>query len=106
MDGVILTPLKKIHNLRGYVFHAMKKSDIGFDGFGEAYFSTVNKKRGDETRLQVCYLQAIINSLSESYAPAWNSKHFAVLEADTRWFRHDSTKEHADRGVCDVCSKN
>mgnify|MGYP000073548186 FL=1 len=43
MDGVILTPLKKIHNLRGYVFHAMKKSDIGFDGFGEAYFSTVNK---------------------------------------------------------------
>ena len=39
-------------------------------------FSTVNKKRGDETRLQVCYLQAIINSLSESYAPAWNSKHF------------------------------
>ena len=43
MDGVILTPLKKIHNLRGYVFHAMKKSDVGFDGFGEAYFSTVNK---------------------------------------------------------------
>ena len=43
MDGVILTSLKKIHNLRGYVFHAMKKSDIGFDGFGEAYFSTVNK---------------------------------------------------------------
>ncbi len=43
MDGVILTPLKKIHNIKGYVFHAMKKSDVGFDGFGEAYFSTVNK---------------------------------------------------------------
>jgi len=43
MDGVILTPLKKIHNLKGCVFHAMKKSDVGFDGFGEAYFSTVNK---------------------------------------------------------------
>jgi dTDP-4-dehydrorhamnose 3,5-epimerase len=43
MDGIILTPLKKIHNIKGYVFHAMKKSDVGFDGFGEAYFSTVNK---------------------------------------------------------------
>lgn len=43
MDGVTLTPLKKIHSLRGDVLHAMKKSDVGFDGFGEAYFSTVNK---------------------------------------------------------------
>ena len=42
MDGVILTPLKQIHNLKGNIFHAMKKSDEGFDGFGEAYFSTVN----------------------------------------------------------------
>ena len=43
MDGVILTPLKQIHNPKGDIFHAMKKSDVGFDGFGEAYFSTVNK---------------------------------------------------------------
>ena len=39
-------------------------------------FSTVNKKRNSQRRLQVCYLQAIINSLSESYTPTWNSKHF------------------------------
>ena len=43
MDGVILTPLKQIHNPKGDVFHAMKKSDAGFDGFGEAYFSTIHK---------------------------------------------------------------
>lgn len=43
MDGVILTPLKQIFNPKGDVFHGMKKSDIGFDGFGEAYFSTTNK---------------------------------------------------------------
>ena len=43
MDGVILTPLKQIRISKGSVLHAMKKSDIGFDGFGEAYFSTVNK---------------------------------------------------------------
>ena len=43
MDGVTLTPLKQIYNPKGDIFHAMKKSDDGFDGFGEAYFSTVHK---------------------------------------------------------------
>ena len=43
MDGVILTPLKQINNLKGDIYHAMKKSDDGFDGFGEAYFSTIYK---------------------------------------------------------------
>ena len=43
MDGVILTPLKQITHLKGNIFHAMKASDDGFSGFGEAYFSTVNK---------------------------------------------------------------
>ena len=43
MDGVILTPLKQIHNPKGDVFHAMKKSDCGFDGFGEVYFSTIHQ---------------------------------------------------------------
>jgi len=45
MDGITLTPLKQIFNPKGNIFHAMKKSDSGFDGFGEAYFSTIN--RGD-----------------------------------------------------------
>lgn len=43
MDGVILTPLKQMHNPKGDIFHAMKKSDPGFDSFGEAYFSTIHK---------------------------------------------------------------
>lgn len=43
MDGVILTPLKKIPNENGDVFHGMKSSDKGFQGFGEAYFSSLNK---------------------------------------------------------------
>ncbi|WP_415397885.1 WxcM-like domain-containing protein [Sulfurimonas sp. CS5] len=43
MDGLILTPLKQIYNPKGDIFHAMKKSDVGFDGFGEAYFSTINQ---------------------------------------------------------------
>ena len=43
MDGIILTPLKQIYHPKGDILHAMKKSDTGFNGFGEAYFSTINK---------------------------------------------------------------
>ena len=43
MDGVIVTPLKQINHPKGDIFHAMKKSDEGFSGFGEAYFSTIHK---------------------------------------------------------------
>jgi dTDP-4-dehydrorhamnose 3,5-epimerase len=41
IDGVILTPLKRIYHPKGDIYHAMKKSDDGFSGFGEAYFSTI-----------------------------------------------------------------
>lgn len=41
IDGVILTSLKKIYHPKGNIFHGMKKSDRGFVGFGEAYFSTI-----------------------------------------------------------------
>lgn len=43
MDGITLTPLKQIQHPKGDVFHAMKVSDNGFFGFGEAYLSTINK---------------------------------------------------------------
>jgi len=42
IPGVMLTPLKSISHPKGDVLHAMKASDTGFNGFGEAYFSTVN----------------------------------------------------------------
>lgn len=45
MDGVILTPLKKILHLDGDIFHAMKASDKSYFGFGEAYFSSVNQDK-------------------------------------------------------------
>jgi dTDP-4-dehydrorhamnose 3,5-epimerase len=43
LDGVVVTPLKQIHHPKGDIYHAMKRSDEGFYGFGEAYFSTINK---------------------------------------------------------------
>ena len=43
MDGIVLTPLKKIKNPLGDVYHGLKKSEKDFCGFGEVYFSTVNQ---------------------------------------------------------------
>ncbi|MFT5716047.1 MAG: dTDP-4-dehydrorhamnose 3,5-epimerase [Oleiphilaceae bacterium] len=43
IDGVILTPLKRIATDNGDVFHGMKISEPTYYGFGEAYFSTVSK---------------------------------------------------------------
>ena len=42
IEGVILTSLKIIKNPKGDIFHGIKKSDIGFSDFGEAYFSSIN----------------------------------------------------------------
>ncbi|WP_353191457.1 dTDP-4-dehydrorhamnose 3,5-epimerase [Pandoraea pnomenusa] len=39
--GAIVTPLKRILNPKGDVYHGLKATDDTFFGFGEAYFSTV-----------------------------------------------------------------
>ena len=44
INGVITTPLSIINTKGGDVFHAMKMSDQGYLGFGEAYFSTIEPK--------------------------------------------------------------
>lgn len=41
IDGVKLSSLKHIVVPGGDVYHAMKNGDPGYDGFGEAYFSTI-----------------------------------------------------------------
>lgn len=41
IEGVIFTPLSIIGVEGGDVLHAMRVYDHGFNGFGEAYFSTV-----------------------------------------------------------------
>ena len=41
IDGVILTPLKKITHPKGDIFHGINKNDDGYEGFGEAYFTTI-----------------------------------------------------------------
>ena len=41
IDGVQLTPLDIIDVENGNVMHAMKINDVGYKGFGEAYFSCI-----------------------------------------------------------------
>ncbi len=41
LDDILISPLARIPTGGGDVLHAMKKSDTGFDDFGEAYFSWV-----------------------------------------------------------------
>ena len=42
IQGVSVTPLKQIFKQGGSIFHALKKSESSFQGFGEAYFSHVD----------------------------------------------------------------
>lgn len=43
IDGVVITPLSIIEREQGNIMHAMKMADSGFESFGEAYFTFVNK---------------------------------------------------------------
>lgn len=43
MMGVTVTPLRQIETAGGAVYHGLRAGDDGFAGFGEAYFSTVDR---------------------------------------------------------------
>ncbi|MBU2838612.1 dTDP-4-dehydrorhamnose 3,5-epimerase [Acidithiobacillus thiooxidans] len=41
MDGIIITPLRRVVHPKGDVLHALKACEKSYTGFGEAYFTTV-----------------------------------------------------------------
>jgi dTDP-4-dehydrorhamnose 3,5-epimerase len=43
IDGLVVTPLKRINNDKGDIYHALKCSEKSFSQFGEAYFSIVHQ---------------------------------------------------------------
>ena len=45
MNGIKLSDLRIINHPKGDIFHALKKSDYGFNKFGEAYFLQLNIKK-------------------------------------------------------------
>lgn len=60
LDDITLTKLSQIKNEKGDIFHAMKKTDKGFNKYGEAYFSWILKdmkkgwKRHKKMTLNLC----------------------------------------------------
>ena len=44
LDDIIVTSLQRIPTFGGNVLHALKKSDAGFNEFGEVYFSWIENK--------------------------------------------------------------
>ncbi len=43
IKGVTLHPLKHIQVPKGDIYHALKSTDEGYSGFGEAYFSEIHQ---------------------------------------------------------------
>lgn len=41
IDGLVVTPLRRIPDERGAVFHMLREDSPAFERFGEIYFSTV-----------------------------------------------------------------
>ena len=43
IEGVLVSPLKIIMHPKGEILHGIKTESYGYDGFGEAYFSSIKK---------------------------------------------------------------
>ena len=43
VNDILITPLKRIEVTGGDVMHGLKNTDAGYQGFGEAYFSWIEK---------------------------------------------------------------
>jgi dTDP-4-dehydrorhamnose 3,5-epimerase len=41
--GISVTPLRQIEHPKGNIYHALKRSETSYEGFGEVYFSFINK---------------------------------------------------------------
>lgn len=74
MDGIILTPLTQIFNPKGDIFHAMKKTSDGYEGFGEAYFSTINKDDIKNWRKHTKMILNIVVPIGEIKFVAYDEK--------------------------------
>ena len=42
IEGLSITPIKRIYHEKGDIYHALKSTEDSFTDFGEAYFTTIN----------------------------------------------------------------
>lgn len=92
MDGVILTPLKQIYHPKGDIFHAMKKSDAGFDGFGEAYFSTIHQDDMKGWKKHTKMTLNVVVPIGEIEFVVYNEKEFLSVKLSSRNYQRLTVK--------------
>ena len=125
---VTTTPLSIIDTKGGAVLHAIKRSDYGFSGFGEAYFSTIehNAIKGwkrhkemvlnlvvpigsvrfvlyDDRNNQINKFQEVVLSLKNGYArltvPPMIWVGFQGLDIDTSIVLNIASIEHSSEEI-------
>lgn len=95
IDGVKIHPQKQILTHGGDIFHAMKKSDSGYNGFGEAYFSTIEPgfvkawKRHNKMTLNIVVPKGIIRFViyDNRNLSKTKNKFFEVTLSQKNYFR-------------------
>lgn len=60
IEGVQLHPLKQFHIPKGDLWHAFKVTDVGFSGFGEAYFTQIRAHEVKGWKRHNCYVLNLV----------------------------------------------
>lgn len=107
MDEIKLTTLKRVFNEKGDIFHVMKKSDEGFNGFGEAYFSSINKntiKGWKKHTLMTLNIVVPIGEIEFVVFDEQNRGFFSVILSQDNYQRLTIKPGYwlAFRGICDT----
>lgn len=90
LDDIIVSPLKRIPLESGDVLHAMKQTDSGYAGFGEAYFSWIHQGeiKGWKRHTQMTMNLVVPVGLVRFVFHAEDAKAFRVEEVgDRRYVR-------------------
>lgn len=86
MKGVYLTNLNKISHPKGDIFHALKKNDIGFKNFGEAYFSNVNSGKVKGWKKHTSMTLNLIVPIGNIKFVLLDDRESEILESDEKSF--------------------
>ena len=91
IEGVQTIPLKRINTDNGDVLHALKATDEGYTGFGEAYFSEVFQgvrkgwKRHNRMTLNIVVVMGAIKFIlyDDRDGSASQGKYFTIILSPT-----------------------
>ena len=94
MDGVVLTPLEKIHHPKGEILKAIKKSDPSFSEFGEVYFSLIKKReiKGWKKHKKMISNLIVINGEIEIVFHNENTKEFLNIKISQNNYQRITVK--------------